>query len=227
MKQKILVVDDDPDILEVLECTLKGDYTVVTAQGGGEAVSLIHKNRPDLVILDLNLPDVSGLDVCRLVKKDKTTQALPVMMLTARGQTEDKVLGLETGADDYLTKPFEPKELLARVRSIFRRVDYSGSPEEVLERGPVRILVSSITVEINGEAKANLTRREFDLLYTLMKKSPQVLNRNALIETIWGNDVPVTNRTVDATIKRLRAKLGEPGATYIKTIEGFGYRFEA
>lgn len=227
MRQKILIVDDEPEVTECLKFALeKENFSTITAISGGEAISLVHEIKPDLLLLDIGLPDMSGMEVCRILKQDKKTASLPIIMVTAFKDLEDKLEGLELGADDYLTKPFELKELIARVRSLFRRLDYEGEPWEIIEKGKITININQVTVKIDGVLKDNITHREFDLLYLLMKKSPKVLSRSYLLETIWGSEFSATPRAVDTAIKRLRQKLGTNASIMIKTVEGFGYKFE-
>jgi len=227
LKSKVLAIDDDESILTLFDTILpKEGFTVVSTPRGGTGITMAHDEKPDIIILDLGLPDIPGMEVCRVMRQDPLIKHIPILMLTAQNSVQDKVKGLELGADDYLPKPFEPKELVARIRAILRRTLHENPSEKILERGNVRVLVDQVMVEVNGTAKERLTRKEFDLLYVLMKKHPQVLSRSYLIETVWGTDYPVTDRTVDATIKRLRHKLGTEGAKHIGTVEGFGYKFE-
>ncbi|MCB4756468.1 MAG: response regulator transcription factor [Elusimicrobia bacterium] len=227
LKSKVLVIDDDESILMLFDTILpKEGFSIVSTPRGGTGITMAHDEKPDIIILDLGLPDIPGLEVCRVIRQDPAIRHIPILMLTAQNNVQDKVKGLELGADDYLPKPFEPKELIARIRAILRRTLHESPTEKILERGNIRILVDQIVVEVNGQPRGRLTRKEFDLLYVLMKKSPQVLSRSYLIETVWGTDYPVTDRTVDATIKRLRQKLGTDGSVHIQTVEGFGYKFD-
>jgi DNA-binding response OmpR family regulator len=227
LRSKVLAIDDDEAILMLFDTILpKEGFNVVCTPRGGTGITMAHDEKPDIIILDLGLPDIPGMEVCRVMRQDPAIRSIPILMLTAQASVQDKIKGLELGADDYLAKPFEPKELVARIRAILRRSQNDGATEKILEKGNVRILVDQIMVEVDGQPKGRLTRKEFDLLYVLMKKSPQVLTRSYLVETVWGTDYPVTDRTVDATIKRLRQKLGTDGAKHIATIEGFGYKFE-
>ncbi|MFH1258758.1 MAG: response regulator transcription factor [Elusimicrobiota bacterium] len=228
MREKILIIDDEQEVVDYLKASLEREnFSTITAMSGGEAISLVHEINPDLLLLDIGLPDMSGLEVCRILKQDKKTASLPIIMVTAFRDLEDKIEGLELGADDYLTKPFELKELTARIKSLFRRLDYGGEPWEIIEKGMVSININQVTVKVNGILKENITHREFDLLYLLMKKSPKVLSRNYLLETIWGSEFSATPRAVDTAIKRLRQKLGNGEAKLIKTVEGFGYKFDS
>lgn len=227
LKSKVLAIDDDESILMLFDTILpKEGFSVVSTPRGGTGITMAHDEKPDIIILDLGLPDIPGMEVCRVMRQDPAIRHIPILMLTAQSNVQDKVKGLELGADDYLPKPFEPKELVARIRAILRRTLHETPTEKILEKANVRILVDQIMVEVDGQPKGRLTRKEFDLLYVLMKKCPQVLSRTYLVETVWGTDYPITDRTVDATIKRLRQKLGPEGARHVSTVEGFGYKFE-
>lgn len=226
MKKKILVVDDDPGAVELLREILSvQNFRVISATNGDEAVKKVREEKPDIVVLDVVLPGLSGVDVCRILKQDKTTHSIPIVMLSGRAmETRDKVTGFEAGADDYLTKPFEAKELVARIRALLRRYELSEDFEEVIEKEEISLDVTRATVRVKGKL-VNLRPKEFDLLYLLMKKAGRVLNRAYLLTSIWGYEYFGTTRTVDVHIRRLREKLGKETAKKIRTIEGKGYMF--
>jgi len=226
MKKKILVVDDDPEVVELLKEILTAqNFRVISAENGDEAIKKVREEKPDFILLDVVLPGLSGFEVCRILKQDKMTHSIPIMMLSGKAiETEDKVNGFEAGADDYLTKPFEPKELLARITALLRRYEVSEDFEEVIEKGGISLDVARAMVRVKGKL-VNLRPKEFDLLYLLMKKAGRVLNRSYLLESIWGYEYFGATRTVDVHIRRLREKLGKEAARKIKTVEGKGYMF--
>lgn len=226
MKKKILVVDDDAGAVELLkEILTTQDFRVISARNGDEAIRKVREEKPDTVVLDVVLPGLNGFDVCRVLKQDKMTHSIPIIMLSGKAmETRDKVTGFEAGADDYLTKPFEAKELVARIRALLRRYELSEDFEEVVEKEEISLDVTRATVRVKGKL-VNLRPKEFDLLYLLMKKAGRVLNRSYLLVSIWGYEYFGATRTVDVHIRRLREKLGEEAAKKIKTVEGKGYMF--
>lgn len=226
--KRILVVEDDPDIALSMRLTLEreGDFGVEVANDGAEGLRLALDRPPDLVLLDVNLPGMDGFEVCRHLRKDPATAGTPVIMLTARIGESDRVLGLDLGADDYITKPFSPKEALARVRAVLRRSDRTASGSEVLADGALRIDVPGRRAEVAGRDLA-LTRKEFDLLVELMKQRGRVLTRERLLESVWGYDYPGETRTVDVHVRRLRQKLGSPVDDRVETVVGVGYRYRS
>jgi DNA-binding response OmpR family regulator len=224
---KILVVDDEPNIREVVELYLRRDgHTVVPAADGEEALRLYRQTGPDLVVLDLMLPKVSGLEVCRRIQAD---ERVPVVMLTARGEEEDRIVGLVIGADDYVVKPFSPRELAARVEAVLRRVDEartgSGS-EKLMIFGDLRIDPGAREVTI-GDTPVTLTAREFDLLHHMASHPKRVFTRDHLMETVWGYALAGDTSTVTVHIRRLREKIEPDPARprYLQTVWGVGYRF--
>jgi two-component system, OmpR family, alkaline phosphatase synthesis response regulator PhoP len=223
MKQ-ILVVDDEPRIAEICRDYLeRAGFKVTLAANGADALALARTKRPDLVVLDLGLPKLDGLDVTRALRKHSN---VPIIMLTARVEESDKVTGLELGADDYLTKPFSPKELVARVRAVFRRVEIGPGRAEVIRAGDVSLDIPRMQARV-GSRTVDLTSTEFDLLAMLMRQPGRVFTRGQLLDAIRGDSVESFDRAIDAHIKNLRRKL-EPDARsprYVLTVYGVGYKF--
>jgi DNA-binding response OmpR family regulator len=223
----VLIVEDEGDIAGLIRHTLErgGEMTVEVASSGDQALKLASEHPPDLVVLDLNLPVLGGLEVCRLLKTRTATAQVPIIMLTARGSESDRVTGLDAGADDYITKPFSLRELSARVRAVLRRGKTTeAEPAPLIYRG--RHLIAdfdAVSVEVNGES-VRLTRREFELLRYLVENRNRVLSRDRLLERVWGYDKLIETRSVDVHVGRLRGKLGEAGKQ-IETVVGLGYRF--
>lgn len=228
MSQRILVVDDEPHILELVKYNLAQEgYEVLTAHDGAQAVARARDSQPDLIILDIMLPYVDGLEVCRQIRRDS---AVPIIMLTAKGGELERVVGLEIGADDYVTKPFSPRELVARVRAILRRTGAEALPGQP---GPLRggrLILDPNTHEVTLDGRTvDLTAKEFELLRLLLSHPNRVFTRDFLLEHIWGYDYYGSTRTVDMHISRLREKIeDDPGSpTYIVTVRGVGYKFKA
>ena len=223
-KQKILVVDDEPDLVELVKDVLeRNDYSVISAGNADLAIKKVRQSKPDLIILDLNLPGIGGIEVCRILKRDKKTSSIPIIMLTVKSTETDKIAGLEAGADDYMTKPFSTGELVARVKAVLRRILYVGEQKEVLVSGDIRLDSTEHMVYVKNKP-IDLTPKEFNLLYLLMKKKGKVLSRTFLMENIWGYEYLGGTRTVDVHVRHLREKLGKE-AEKIETIEGVGYKF--
>jgi two-component system phosphate regulon response regulator PhoB len=225
-QEKILIVEDEEDVLELVRYNLeKNGYLTECAMTGREALSRAKSGVPDLVLLDLMLPHVDGLEVCRLLKADAETAALPVVMLTAKGTEADIVAGLEMGADDYITKPFSPRVLLARVKAVLRRQDVPAETDKTLLRiHDIEIDPGKHRVTVRGK-EAKLTSTEFNLLRFLAARPGWVFTRYQIVDAIHGNDYPVTDRSIDVQVVGLRKKLGTAGK-YIETVRGVGYRFE-
>jgi len=227
MKRKILVVDDEPDLLDLLAHHLEGaGFEVMRAGRGFEGLELAFRTPPQLILLDIMLPDLLGTEIVKRLRQNPATAEVPVIFLTARGEEMDRVVGFELGADDYVVKPFSPRELVLRIQALLRRSE--GAETEVptdviLDRGGIRIDRTRYLVEVSGNA-LDLTPIEFRLLAHLMERPGRVLSRDRLLENVWGTDVFVTERTVDTHIKRLRSKLGR-ASDRIETIRGIGYRF--
>ncbi|KQB87547.1 MtrAB system response regulator MtrA [Corynebacterium lowii] len=221
MMPKILVVDDDPAISEMLTLVLEGEgFATVAVTDGMDAVPTAQREAPDLILLDLMLPGMNGVDICRAIRQEST---VPIVMLTAKTDTVDVVLGLESGADDYITKPFKSKELVARIRARLRRTD--SEPSEVLEVGAVTIDVPSHSVRRNGEEVA-LTPIEFDLLVEMARKPGQAFTRDELLERVWGYRQSADSRVVNVHVQRLRSKIEKDpeNPTIILTVRGVGYK---
>jgi len=226
MKPKILVVDDEPDALEVLGFKLKeAGYAPLFAKDGTRAIAAARNERPALIVLDLMLPEVDGLEVCRILRRDPATAPIPIIMLTARAAEMDRVQGLELGADDYVTKPFSPRELVLRIRKLLARGKAGDEPVGRLQCGPLEIDVPRHRVTVAGEA-IELTATEFNLLELLARRRGRVQTRERLLQDVWGYDNPIDSRTVDTHMRRLREKLGA-AADQLETIRGVGYRFRA
>ena len=223
MPQTILVVDDEGDIVELVRYNLaQAGYRVVSASDGRQAVESARRERPDLIVLDLMLPVLPGGEVARLLKQDETTRHIPILMLTARGAEVDRVVGFELGADDYVVKPFSPRELVLRVQAVLKR-DEKPAPDERIVHDPLVIDVGAHTVRLKGK-EITLTATEFKLLHRLAKRPGRAFSRDQLLSEVWGYGGDVETRTVDTHMKRLRAKLGTAGE-WIETVRGVGYRF--
>jgi two-component system, OmpR family, phosphate regulon response regulator PhoB len=225
---RILIVEDDPDIALSLSVKLErdGGYRVETAGSGPEGLEKAQARPPDLVLLDVNLPGMDGFEICRRLRADAATSAVPIIMLTARIDEADRVAGLEFGADDYITKPFSPKEAVARVRAVLRRFRREQEAAESLVDAPLSIDVAARAARV-GERDLELTRKEFDLLAELLRQRGRVLTRERLLESVWGYDFPGETRTVDVHVRRLRQKLGGPVDERIETVVGVGYRYRS
>ncbi|MCL5282492.1 MAG: response regulator transcription factor [Planctomycetes bacterium] len=223
-KPAILVVDDEEDIIELVELNLTREgYRVIGCTTGEKALEIARAKLPDLIVLDLMLPGIDGLEVCRRLKSGPKTHRIPVVILTAKGEEADIVMGLELGADDYVTKPFSGKVLAARVRRLLRRAAQPPGAQEVVKIHDLTIDPGRHEVWAKG-SKVNLTRTEFDILRTLAKRAGLVLSRYQIVDAIHGDEYAVTDRAVDVQIVSLRRKLG-PCGQYIETVRGVGYRF--
>jgi two-component system OmpR family response regulator len=229
MRNKVLVVEDDPNLLETLKYNLgKESYTVVMAIDGEQALEVARKEKPDLIVLDVMLPKLSGFEVCRILRKEMTS---PILMLTAKADETDKVVGLEIGADDYMTKPFSLRELLARIRAMLRRakmIETQPGPEEAsFKVGDIEIDIARHQAS-KGATMLELTPKEFDLLVFLSRNKGFVFSRDQLLEKVWGYDYAGDTRTVDVHIRWLRQKIeADPGnPKYLRTVRGTGYKLE-
>jgi two-component system phosphate regulon response regulator PhoB len=226
MKPKILVVDDEPDALEVLGFKLKeAGYAPIFAKDGARALTVARDERPALIVLDLMLPEIDGLEVCKILRRDPATAMIPVLMLTARAAEMDRVLGLELGADDYVTKPFSPRELVLRIKKLLARAKSADDPVTQLRFGELEIDVPRHQVLIDGRP-VTLTATEFKLLEILARRRGRVQTRERLLQDVWGYENPIDSRTVDTHMRRLREKIGD-AARFLETIRGVGYRFVA
>jgi len=224
VSNRILVIDDEPDLLELVRVNLdQAGYRVDTAASGSEALAALRRSSPDLIVLDLMLPDISGTELCRRLRGDPEFAHLPIIMLTAKAEEVDRVVGLELGADDYVTKPFSPRELALRVNAVLRRRVSETPTESPMEHGLLRLDPARHRCFVRGR-EIELTAKEFGLLRCLMSRPGRVMTRDALLEHVWGADIAVTSRTVDTHLKRLREKLAEAGHL-VETVRGVGYRF--
>jgi two-component system phosphate regulon response regulator PhoB len=219
---RVLVIEDEADLREVLEYNLtKEGHRVVLAATGAEGLRKARELRPELVLLDLMLPDVPGTTICKTLRKEPTTRDAKIIMVTAKGEEIDRVVGFELGADDYVVKPFSVRELLLRIGAVMRRGDTTAAP--LVEFGELKVDRAAHRVWVGGE-EVVLTMLEFKLLVTLHERKNRVQSRSVLLSDIWGIDADITTRTVDTHVKRLREKLGSVGK-YIETVRGVGYRF--
>jgi two-component system phosphate regulon response regulator PhoB len=223
----VLLVEDERDIADLVRYHVeKAGMRFVHAADGGAALRLARAERPDVALLDLMLPGLDGLEVCRQLRRDAVTRRLPIIMLTARGEEVDRVVGLELGADDYVVKPFSPRELLARIRAVLRRVEAAEPAPAGRATGALHVDEARHAVAVGGRP-VELTAKEFGLLVALMRADGRVLNREQLLEAVWGyaNAAEIESRTVDVHVRRLRAKLG-PEARRVVTVKSVGYRFD-
>lgn len=224
-RETILVVEDEQDILELITFNLEANgYTVLQASSGEKGLEVANKKKPDLIILDLMLPGIDGLEVCKKIKRVEDTAEIPIIMVTAKSEDSDIITGLELGADDYITKPFSTKVLIARVRTSLRRERVKEAPKST-----IRISIHDITIDTSryevlcSETPVNLSATEFAILHYLAKNPGWVFSRNQIIDAVKGDNYPVTERSVDVQILGLRKKLGDQGQ-YIETVRGVGYR---
>lgn len=225
--KSILVIDDEADIVDLILYNLRKEgFSADSAADGEEALTKIRKGGYDLVILDLMLPGIQGIELCRILRKDPGTSAVPIIMLTARGEELDKILGLEMGADDYITKPFSPRELIARVKAVLRRSTEKPAVEKTLKIGDLDIDKERYSVLIRGKP-VKLSATEFKLFLFLAERRGKVFSRDQLLDAVWRDEAFVEPRTVDVHIRRLRAQIEEDPARprYIKTMRGIGYSF--
>ncbi|HKK70194.1 MAG TPA: response regulator [Candidatus Krumholzibacteria bacterium] len=225
-RERIIAIEDEPDILEVIQYNLRREgYEVAGVENGEDGLNLVRKENPDLVLLDLMLPGMDGLEVCRRLKYESATRGIPVIMVTAKGEESDVVLGLEVGADDYLTKPFGPRELVARVRAVLRRANV-----RVEDEGPHRVVFGELTIDpsrhevVRSGELVDLTATEFRLLHFLASHPGKVFSRQRLVKEAIGEDAYILERNIDVHVRAIRKKLGDD-ADYISTVRGVGYRF--
>jgi len=222
---KILIIDDEKDLVESIEYNLKKEgFTVSKAYDGQAGLKSAREKSPDLIILDLMLPEISGMDLCRILKKEDKTTAIPIIMLTAKTSQVDKIVGLEIGADDYLTKPFDMRELIARIRAILKRSGVKEKSAGILFKFPdLEVDTAKHEVRVLGRI-IELTAKEFALLCHLIENKERVCTRESLLDTVWGIEVAIETRTVDVHVKNLREKMGKAGK-HILTLRGVGYKF--
>ncbi len=222
----VLVVDDEPDVVDLVRYRLRGaGMAVIVAGDGLTALRTARERRPDLIVLDLMLPEMRGEEVCRQLRADRETSAIPVLMLTAKGDPADRIAGLEVGADDYLSKPFSPRELILRVEAILRRARAAEERREAtLKVDGFRINKGDFEITLDGQ-KLDLTTTEFKLLCLLIERRGKVLTRDALLTDVWNYTAAIDTRTVDTHVRRLREKLGPAHSARIETVRGEGYRF--
>jgi DNA-binding response OmpR family regulator len=224
VRSKILIVDDEPEAVELVEFNLEqAGYAVVTAADGAEALDKARTNSPSLIVLDLMLPEITGLEVCKMLRRDPATSAIPIVMLTAKAAEIDRVLGLELGADDYLTKPFSPRELVLRVKKLLQRGATTAREQDTLKFGDLLIDVPRHLVSWRGKG-VDLTATEFKLLTVLAQRRGRVQSREQLLRDVWEYNNLVDTRTVDTHMRRLREKLGQ-ASKFLDTVRGVGYRF--
>lgn len=222
-RHRILIVEDEPDIVEVLRYNLEREgFQVEAAERGDSALEVIRKRPPDLILLDLMLPGLDGLELTRVLKRDPRLAQIPLVMLTAKGEELDRIVGLELGADDYIPKPFSPREVGLRIKAVLRRRESEGAKGEILERGGIRLDADAHRLEVRGK-EVPLTATEFRLLRVLLERAGRVQTRTTLLADVWGYSQEVDSRTVDTHIRRLRRKLGAE-AQRIETVIGVGYR---
>lgn len=227
MANKVLIVDDEENIRQLLTFHLeKEGYETIEAKDGEQALTMVKEEQPNLIILDLMLPKISGLDVCKKLKSDAQTSGVPIIMLTAKQDEVDMILGLEMGADDYITKPFSPRNLLARVKAVLRRATKTNDTHGELVIGNLRMNFDQYEVYL-GDAKLYFTPKEFDLLKFFVTNTGKIFNREQLLEKVWGYDYYGDTRTIDVHIRHLRAKLAadEKLVAAIETVRKIGYRF--
>lgn len=224
-KETILVVEDDEDILQLLTINLEAaGYQAVTATDGYQGLKLAQRNQPSLIVLDIMLPGMDGFEVCKELKRHQETADIPVVMLTARGEEVDRIVGLELGADDYVVKPFSPREFLLRIKAVLKRAVPEQGERQQWQRNGLAVDLEAHKAIVDGE-ETQLTATEFKLLAELIKRQGRVQTRDQLLNTVWGYEFEGYARTVDTHVRRLRQKLG-PYAKYIETVRGVGYRFK-
>ncbi|MFM8364145.1 MAG: response regulator [Verrucomicrobiota bacterium] len=223
MDDTVLIVEDEPDVVDLLRYHLRrAGFTVLVANSGAQGLETVRSNLPDVVVLDIMLPGMSGLEVCRAIKSDPAIASIPVLMLTAKSDVKDRVKGLETGADDYVVKPFSPKEVVLRVQGLLKRLNSGQTTGDQIEIAGIVLDKSSLTARIDGR-RLDLTTTEFRLLTAFLNNPARTLTRDALLRDVWGYSSGADTRTVDTHIRRLREKLGEHSSR-LETIRGEGYR---
>ena len=230
MADKILVVEDEADIRKLITYHLSQErFRVVEAENGEDALDLVQQETPRLIVLDLMLPSLSGLDFCKIIRQSPETTQTPILMLTAKAGEADRVVGLELGADDYITKPFSPREMVARVKAVLRRTEPQTSPDvsDIYEKGPLRVNFTTYEVHVAGRP-VKLTLKGFEVLRYLIQNRNRVLSRDQILDGVWRSDVYVTPRTVDVHIRRIREALeyDDRNPEWIVTVRGVGYKLD-
>ena len=221
--KKILIVDDEPDILEFLQYNLRKEgYEVVTANDGKHALGVAEQQQPHLIVLDIMMPELDGVETCRLLRQKKEFKHTPIAFLTARDEDFSQITALDVGGDDYITKPIKPRVLISRINALLRRAQFEQDDEEAIRVHDLVIDRHKVLV-FRGEQSIELPRKEFEILWLLASKPGRVFTREEIFDKIWGSDVIVGNRTIDVHIRKLRERLSEE---YIKTMKGIGYKFE-
>ena len=225
-KGTILVIDDEKDLIELVRYNLENDgFDVIAATDGQSGLDVVKKHRPDLVVLDLMMPGLDGLQVCQQLRADPRSARIPLIMLTAKATEADRIIGLELGADDYITKPFSPREVVARVKALLRRMNARDETQQIIRCGDLSIDLSGHEVSFRGQ-RVSLTATEFRILEFLAARPGRVFSRDEIIDAALGNDTAVFDRTVDVHITAIRRKLGA-GGDYIETVRGFGYKLRS
>ena len=227
MRQRIVIIEDEKDIVDLVRYNFRKEgFDIESFSSGKDGLEYVRKNSVDLVLLDIMLPDLDGIDICKRVRADERLKSLPIIFLTAKGEEIDRVVGLELGADDYVVKPFSPRELVARVKAVLRRQDTGTGKAEVIEVSGLRLDSQTREVAVHGRP-IQLSALEFKLLHFLASQPRRVFSREQLLDNVWGRDRFVTPRTVDVHIRRLREKIeNQEGAPqYVQTVRGSGYRF--
>lgn len=220
---KILLVDDEPDILEFVRYSLRKEgYEVVTAQDGKAALEIAEREKPDLIVLDIMMPELDGVETCRLLRKSKTFAKTPIAFLTARDEDFSQITALDVGGDDYITKPIKPRVLVSRINALLRRASYQSEEQDIIEANDLVIDRLKVMVYRNGQP-IELPKKEFEILWMLASRPGRVFTREEIFDKIWGSDVIVGHRTIDVHVRKLRERIGEH---YIKTMKGIGYKFE-
>jgi len=222
--KKILIVDDEPDILEFLRYNLRKEgYEVVTANDGKQALGVAELEKPHLIVLDIMMPELDGVETCRLLRQKKEFSNTPIAFLTARDEDFSQITALDVGGDDYITKPIKPRVLISRINALLRRSHRQTSEEEAVIQVHDLVIDRHKVLVFRGEQAIELPRKEFEIIWLLASRPGRVFTREEIFDKIWGRDVIVGNRTIDVHIRKLRERLGED---YIKTIKGIGYKFE-
>ena len=224
MHANILIADDEPNQLELMSFNLSNaGYSIIKATNGKEAIELIENHSPDLIILDWMMPKMSGIDVCRTLRSRSETKQIPIIILSARSEDSDKSLGLDTGADDYISKPVKPKILLKKISNIAKKISSEKNAPKTIDLGSIKINKEEYVV-IKDKKEILLPRKEFELLFLLATKPEKVFTREEIMNKVWGNQVVVGDRTIDVHVRKLREKIGEK---HIKTLKGVGYKFKS